>query len=99
MKRHSSQYTYSLSELEDCVGTQTSSKETIDLLLLTETIQSFLNTLPEEERSIFLERYYFMDPIADIAKHHAFSIAKTKSMLYRTRKRLRLYLLKEGYDV
>lgn len=99
IKRHSSQYTYSLSELEECIGTRTSSKDKIDLLLSTETIQSFLNTLPEEERSIFLEPYYFMDPIADIAKHHAFSVAKTKIILYRIRKLLRLHLIKEGYSI
>ena len=99
MKRYSSQYTCSISELEECIGEKTSSKDLIDLELLKETIQSFLDTLPKEEQSIFLERYYFMDSVADIAKHHTFSVSKTKSILHRMRKQLRLHLLKEGYDI
>lgn len=99
IKRHSSQYAISLSELETCVGTSSSSKEEVDLTLLKETIQSFLDTLPEEERCIFIERYYFMDPLAEIAKRHAFSASKTKSLLHRIRNQLKNHLQKEGYTL
>jgi len=42
-------------------------------------------------------RYWYMDSISDIAKQFAFSESKVKSMLYRTRNKLRTMLEKEGY--
>lgn len=79
---------------------QTAGKEIIDLQLLKETIQSFLDSLSKEERCIFIERYYYyMDPVTEIARHHAFSVSKTKSILYRIRNKLRQHLIKEGYDL
>ena len=87
-------------EIEECIKTQTAGKEIIDLQLLKETIQSFLDSLSKEERCIFIERYYYyMDPVTEIARHHAFSVSKTKSILYRIRNKLRQHLIKEGYDL
>ncbi len=86
-------------KIEECIKTQTAGKEIIDLQLLKETIQSFLDSLSKEERCIFIERYYYMDPVTEIARHHAFSVSKTKSILYRIRNKLRQHLIKEGYDL
>ena len=99
LKRRCSEYAHSLSEIEECIKTQTAGKEIIDLQLLKETIQSFLDSLSKEERCIFIERYYYMDPVTEIARHHAFSVSKTKSILYRIRNKLRQHLIKEGYDL
>lgn len=99
LKRRYSEYAHSLSEMEECIGNETAGKEIIDLQLLKETIESFLNSLSKEERCIFIERYYYMDPVAEIAKHHAFSVSKTKSLLYRLRNKLRQHLKKEGYEL
>ena len=62
-----------------------------------ETIGRFLRDLPSLQRSVFVERYFYMDPIKDIARRHAMSESKTKSMLHRIRERLREYLRQEGY--
>ena len=56
---------------------------------------SFLESLPETERLVFLSRYWYLDPIADIAEHFGFSVSKVTSMLRRTRGRLRQALEKE----
>ena len=55
----------------------------------------FLESLPETERLVFLSRYWYLDPIADIAGHFGFSVSKVTSMLRRTRGRLRQALEKE----
>jgi len=44
---------------------------------------------------VFLSRYWYLDPIADIAEHFGFSVSKVTSMLRRTRGRLRQALEKE----
>ena len=45
---------------------------------------------------IFVRRYWYMDSIGDIAERLKISESKTKSSLFRTRAKLRSYLLEEG---
>ena len=71
----------------------------MDQKLLAEAIAAYLGGLAPETRTAFLERYYFMDPVADIAARRGCTLAKTKSMLYRARQGLRNYLEKEGFDL
>ena len=96
-KRQSSEYACSLSELEECIPDGTSVSQQVHAQLLAETIGRFLRDLPSLQRSVFVERYFYMDPIKDIARRHAMSESKTKSMLHRIRERLRGYLRQEGY--
>ncbi|MBR1740783.1 MAG: sigma-70 family RNA polymerase sigma factor [Lachnospiraceae bacterium] len=63
-----------------------------------ESIHRFLLELSEEERNLFIGRYYFFDSLKRTAAYLGMSEAKAKSMLYRTRKRLKEYLVKEGYE-
>lgn len=37
---------------------------------LAAAFNSFLESLPETERLVFLSRYWYLDPIADIAQYH-----------------------------
>ena len=60
-------------------------------------LNEFLLHLPQIERQVFICRYWYMDSTADIAKRFSFSESKVKSMLYRTRNKLREMLKKEGY--
>ena len=64
---------------------------------LQKKLNDFLLTLPQTERQVFMCRYWYMEPVSDIAKQFAFSESKIKSMLYRTRNKLRAVLEKEGY--
>ena len=56
----------------------------------------FLSQLGREERDIFVSRYFFAASVAEIAEKFSFSQSKVKTTLYRTRKKLRDYLIKEG---
>ena len=62
-------------------------------------ISAFLRTEKENSRKVFLRRYWFFDSIAEIAEMYSFSENKVKSMLFRTRTRLREYLKKEGVEI
>lgn len=59
-------------------------------------ISRFLKTEPEERRNVFIRKYWFCDSIQSISKRYAFSEGKVKSMLHRSRNRLKDYLKKEG---
>ena len=62
-------------------------------------ISDFLRTEKPEARKVFLRRYLCFDSIGEIAARYGFRESKVKSMLFRTRNRLREYLKKEGVEV
>lgn len=95
-KRGGGELPLALDELEECVsGTEDVEAET-ERLELQRKLNGFLSSLPRTERRVFMCRYWYLDSIADIAGQFAFSESKVKSMLYRTRARLRAMLEKEG---
>ena len=63
---------------------------------LRQAISSFLRQLPQRERTVFLCRYFFSDPIKAIASQHGLKEAHVKTLLYRTRQSLKQYLQQEG---
>ena len=98
-KRGGSEYALSLTELEDCVSSGDSTGQEVEVTLLAEAIGAYLEGLSQEARTAFLERYYFLDPVAEIAARRKSSQARIKSMLYRARQGLREHLMKEGFDL
>ncbi len=62
-------------------------------------ISSFLRSEQEVSRNVFLRRYWFFDSISDIAARYGFRESKVKSILFRTRNRLKIYLTKEGVSI
>ena len=71
----------------------------MELKELTRSINAFLKTLPETEQRIFVSRYWYLTPIKTIARQFGFSESKVKSMLSRTRSKLKTHLAKEGMVV
>ena len=65
--------------------------------MLADTVNAFVRSLPDTEQRVFLCRYWYMDSVESIAKQFGFSQSKVKSMLYRTREKLRARLIKEGF--
>lgn len=96
-KRAGSAYALSLSELDECIPGGRDTAQPIELKELGKVISRFLRALPEEARTVFVRKYYFMDSIHEIAAGCRMSEAKTKSMLHRTRKKLKVFLTKEGF--
>jgi len=94
-KRGAGQTAMVLEELEHCVSGSDDVVNVAEANELTRFINTFLADLPETERSVFLCRYWYMDPIESIAKQFGFSQSKVTSMLFRTRNKLRSLLEKE----
>jgi len=85
-----------LDELEECIADEKSVEQKVEAKLLADVINSFVKALPDTEQRVFLCRYWYMDSVESIAKEFGFSQSKVKSMLYRTREKLRAQLIKEG---
>ena len=87
-----------LSELEDCIPATTIGvpEEEYEANLITETINQFLESLEQSARVTFVLRYFHGDSIRDIGERLSMSESKVKSLLFRTRKKLKSHLEKEG---
>lgn len=59
----------------------------------------FVGELSQENRLIFLRRYWFLDSIEEIAQKYGMSQSKVKTRLYRIRHRLRTFLEQEGIGI
>lgn len=94
-KRGGSTVSLALEELAECIPSSADPAAELEARELTEFIGSFLDTLPSLERTLFLKRYFNMEKLQDIARNSNISLSKAKSMLYRTRVKLRAYLEKE----
>ena len=99
LKRYASEYAVSLEELGDSFTDGRTPEEELNAKLLTEAVNRFLRSLPEEARNSFIGRYYFFDSLKEVARYCGMSESKCKSLLYRTRQSLKDYLQKEGFDV
>ena len=64
-----------------------------------EVLNAFLHTLPREERTIFVRRYWFGETVPEIARDFRYSESRVTSLLHRLRKRLKKHLEQEGIKV
>ena len=88
-----------LSELEECVPSLHGVESAMDEKLLSQAIDAFLRTLPQRECNVFLRRYWYVDSVKEIAKRFGLNENSVKSILFRTREKLRIYLEREGIQV
>ena len=98
-KRGGSEYEISLSELGDCVSGGNTTEEAVNVKLLADAIGVWLRLQPEGNRNAFLCRYYYLDPIKEVAANCGMTEAKCKTVLFRMRRSLKEYLEKEGFAV
>jgi RNA polymerase sigma-70 factor (ECF subfamily) len=95
-KRGAGQVELALSELEECIPADSGVEQIVEDRLLAESLDAFLRSLRREARMVFVARYWHLYSIQEISKHYDMSESKVKSMLHRTRKKLRSYLESEG---
>ena len=97
-QKRSSATLVSLDELSEILPDESIAEGASDLDI-GKAISNFLRTEKEDARNVFIRKYYFFDPVGDIAKRYGFSESKVKNMLYHTRNKLKEYLIKEGANV
>lgn len=98
-KRGGSEMTLALEELDGCIPSGQSPEQELEATELSRLLNRFVRGLPEPERRVFVLRYWYLNSIADVANLCGFSQSKVKSMLFRTRNKLRFLLEKEGIAV
>lgn len=95
-KRGRDAVTLCLEELEGAVSGKANPEQEVFQKEIVSSLNRFLKQEPAAERNVFICRYWYLDSIPEIAQAFGFSRTKVTTMLYRTRKRLRSQLEKEG---
>lgn len=96
-KRQPGEYELSIEELSPYLTEGDTTAQALDAKELALAIAAYLDTLPLLHRQIFLRRYFYFDPIAQIADKAGLSLNNTKVILHRLRQNLKQHLQKEGY--
>ncbi len=87
-------------ELAECLpSAEDSPHQNFEAAELTKHINSFVATLAETERRLFVGRYWYFYSVTDLAKSLGLSQSNAKVTLHRIRERLRTVLEKEGYGI
>ncbi len=95
-QKRDSRYDVSLDELSECVA-GCSLEDEFDARLLGRAIDRFLSSQTQQNRIIFLRRYWFGDSVQEIAALYAMSPGSVSVRLNRLRESLKEYLTKEGF--
>ena len=98
-KRGGSEISAVLDELSECVSGKENVEQEIEYKELVKTIDSFLDTLSPEKRSIFICRYWYTDSISEIAKQFNMRENTVSMTLNRIRLKLQKYLIERGYEL
>lgn len=95
-KRAAGEFALSLDELDDCIADGSTVEDEAEVNMLSRYISDFLRAQPVQPRKVFVCRYFYCDSISEISALFQMSESKVKSMLFRTRNKLRRYLEEGG---
>ena len=88
--------TIMLSELSDCIPSNETTEEKADARALSEIINSWLNSLSEENRTLFMGRYWLGKDMEFLSNYLNITENSASVKLFRLRKNLKEVLQKEG---
>ncbi len=95
-QKRNSIYDAALEEIGDCFPSDLSVEDEIESGEVAKAIDSFLEGMDKQSRILFVRRYYYSDPIEELAKMFHTSRHNISVRLSRMRKRLKKHLIKEG---
>ncbi len=98
-QKRGGQVSLALDELSECVSDSSNGSDMSENVALSDSLSRFLRSLPQRTRKIFVRRYFYMSPIAEIARDFSMKESNVTMLLLRTRKKLEQFLKKEGFDL
>ncbi len=94
-KRGGGQIPIALEELADCIPAKDEPEQLVETIVLTDVLNRFLASLSKENRIIFMQRYWYLLSIKEIAEGLQVGESKVKMTLLRARNELKALLEKE----
>ena len=86
-----------LDELAECIAGEADVEREYEAKELGQCIRLFVRALPERDGNVFVRRYFFTEPVWEIAKRYDLTENHVLVILSRTRKKLKTHLKKEGF--
>lgn len=96
-KRGGGELVLVLDELAECLSSESDVASEYEARELGRCIKKFVRALPERDSNVFVRRYFFTEPVAQIAKKYGLTENNVMVILSRTRIKLKTYLIKEGF--
>lgn len=96
LKRGRGEMDITLDELAECVPAAGGTEDIVEEAELRRNLNVFLGTLKEQERNVFLRRYWYAEEYGEIADRYGLKLGTVKTILFRTRGKLRTFLEQEG---
>lgn len=94
-KRGGGQGNLALEELEEGLPVGEDGRHWAGRMSLEDAISDFLKELPERERIIFLQRYWYFLSVEEVARENDLKSGHVKVLLYRIRQKLKARLERE----
>ena len=95
-QKRSSRYDTALDELSFCLPDTETAESLCEAKALGEAINAFLGELKAEDRQLFVRRYWFGDELGEAAAALGMTPQRASLRLFRTKDKLKRYLMKEG---
>ena len=95
-KRGLGQVPAALEELAECLPGPEDTEQVFEGMALTELINAFLGDFPSQQRKIFVQRYWYLRSIREIARAYGMGESGVKMSLLRARRELKKRLEREG---
>ena len=96
-KRGGGEIVLVLDELAECLASESDVISEYEAKELGQCIRRFVRSLPERDGNVFVRRYFFTEPVAQIAKRYGLTENNVMVILSRTRTKLKNNLIKEGF--
>ena len=96
-KRGGGEMTVVLDELAECLASESDVERDYEYQELGRSLHQFVQGLPERDANVFIRRYFFTETMSVIAERYDLTEKNVSVILTRTRKKLKLHLIKEGY--
>ena len=93
------QVTLALDELAECIPDTDSGRDLGESVALRDALDNFLRRLPPRTRDLFVRRYFYLSPVAELAQVFDMKESGVTMLLLRARKKLKQHLEKEGFDL
>ena len=88
-----------LDELAECIPDQGSGEDIGESVALRDALNAFVTSLGKKEQVLFVRRYWYASPIDEIAREYGIKPNSVTVIFHRTRKKLKEFLRKEGFEV
>ncbi len=88
-----------LDELAECIPDGDSGEDIGASIALRDALNKFILSLPNKTQKIFVRRYWYSSSVAEIAEEYGMTENHVGVLLFNTRKKLKKFLCKEGFEV